>query len=226
MVLCASCQRLAGRRAAAAAAHSRTTPLLTLAYKTPTPHQVLFACFKRNLTTEIKVAQLAGYVAEHSSYHHGENSLAATIVNMAQNYVGSNNVNLLLPIGQFGTRLAGGKDAASTRYIFTSLSPLARKIFSINDDDLLSYLDDDGQSIEPEWYAPILPMVLVNGSDGIGTGWSSFVPNFNPREIAQNLMRLIDNQPTEAMSPWYRGFTGSITPSKGDKYTVSLGKKA
>ena len=66
--------------------------------------QVLFSCFKRNLKNELKVAQLAGYVSEHSAYHHGEASLAQTIINMAQNYVGTNNINLLTPLGQFGTR--------------------------------------------------------------------------------------------------------------------------
>ena len=64
---------------------------------------------------------MAGSVAEHSAYHHGEVSLMSTIINLAQNFVGSNNINLLQPIGQFGTRLAGGKDAASPRYIFTML---------------------------------------------------------------------------------------------------------
>lgn len=83
--------------------------------------KVLFTCIKRNDKREIKVAQLAGSVAEHSAYHHGEVSLMSTIVNLAQNYVGSNNINLLQPIGQFGTRLQGGKDAASPRYIFTML---------------------------------------------------------------------------------------------------------
>ena len=83
--------------------------------------QVLFTCLKRNDKREIKVAQLAGSVAEHSSYHHGEQSLMSTIVNLAQNFVGSNNINLLQPIGQFGTRLSGGKDSASPRYIFTLL---------------------------------------------------------------------------------------------------------
>lgn len=70
---------------------------------------------------EVKVAQLAGSVAELSAYHHGEQSLMSVIINLAQNYVGSNNINLLQPIGQFGTRLHMGKDAASPRYIFTML---------------------------------------------------------------------------------------------------------
>jgi DNA gyrase/topoisomerase IV subunit A len=89
-------------------------------------------------------------VAEHSAYHHGETSLAGTIVGMAQTYVGSNNIALLHPAGQFGTRLLGGKDAASPRYIFTKLPSLTRLIFHPDDDGLLEYLEDDGQSIEPK----------------------------------------------------------------------------
>ena len=85
----------------------------------PGQRKIIFACFKRKLTSEIKVAQLSGYVAEHSAYHHGEVSLQTTIVSLAQRFVGSNNINLLMPNGQFGTRVAGGKDAASARYIFT-----------------------------------------------------------------------------------------------------------
>nr|XP_021509139.1 DNA topoisomerase 2-alpha [Meriones unguiculatus] len=87
----------------------------------PGQRKVLFTCFKRNDKREVKVAQLAGSVAEMSSYHHGEMSLMMTIINLAQNFVGSNNLNLLQPIGQFGTRLHGGKDSASPRYIFTML---------------------------------------------------------------------------------------------------------
>eukprot|EP00730_Choanoeca_flexa_P005957 TRINITY_DN12057_c5_g1_i1.p1 TRINITY_DN12057_c5_g1~~TRINITY_DN12057_c5_g1_i1.p1 ORF type:complete len:1050 (+),score=467.07 TRINITY_DN12057_c5_g1_i1:440-3151(+) len=197
----------------------RSIPCVMDGFK-PGQRKVLFSCFKRKLTAEIKVAQLAGYVAEHSSYHHGEQSLAGTIINMAQCFVGSNNMNLLLPIGQFGTRLQGGKDAASARYIFTMLSPLARKVFHPADDALLNYLEDDGLSIEPDYYVPILPLVLVNGSDGIGTGWSSTVPNYNPREVVQNLLQLISGREMEPMQPWYKGFNGEITLKKKDKYQV------
>jgi DNA topoisomerase-2 len=126
---------------------------------------VLFGCFKRNLKAEIKVAQLAGYVAEHSMYHHGETSLASTITGMAHTFVGSNNINLLYPSGQFGTRLMGGKDAASPRYIYTRLSNITRLIFRPEDDALLEYLDEEGQKIEPKYYMPVLPMVLVNGAE-------------------------------------------------------------
>merc|ERR1719316_486467 len=120
----------------------------------PSQRKVLYSCFKRNLRSDVKVAQLVGYVGEHSAYHHGEMSLAGTIISMAQDFVGSNNVNLLVPSGQFGTRIQGGSDHASARYIYTRLSPLTRLIFSPLDDAILTYLDEDGERIEPEWYAP------------------------------------------------------------------------
>ncbi|KAL0464445.1 UNVERIFIED_CONTAM: DNA topoisomerase 2 [Sesamum latifolium] len=191
----------------------------------PGQRKILFCSFKRNFIKEAKVAQFSGYVSEHSAYHHGEQSLASTIIGMAQDYVGSNNINLLLPNGQFGTRGQGGKDHASARYIFTQLSPITRYLFPKADDILLNYLNEDGQSIEPTWYVPIIPMVLVNGSEGIGTGWSSFIPNYNPLDIIANLRHLLNDEPMDPMHPWYKGFRGSIektaTKEAGNSYTVS-----
>lgn len=189
--------------------NERSIPSLVDGFK-PGQRKVMFTCFKRNLVREIKVAQLAGSVAELSAYHHGEHSLMSTIVNLAQNFVGSNNINLLLPIGQFGTRLHGGKDSASARYIFTALHPLTRLLFNPKDDPLFAYINDDGIRVEPEWYCPILPTVLVNGAEGIGTGWSTKVPNYNPREIIANLKRLINHEDTVPMRPFYKNFRGQI----------------
>ncbi|KAL5827358.1 hypothetical protein ACOSQ3_019200 [Xanthoceras sorbifolium] len=191
----------------------------------PGQRKILFCSFKRNFIKEAKVAQFIGYVSEHSAYHHGEQSLASTIIGMAQDFVGSNNINLLQPNGQFGTRNQGGKDAASSRYIYTKLSPITRFLFPKDDDKLLDYLNEDGQSIEPAWYMPIIPTVLVNGSEGIGTGWSSYIPNYNPRDIVANVKRLLNGEMMEPMHPWYRGFRGTIekTASKeaGVTYTVT-----
>lgn len=184
----------------------------------PGQRKVLFSCFKRSLKSEIKVAQLVGYVSEQSAYHHGEQSLCSTIVNMAHDFVGSNNVNLLLPIGSFGSRLQGGKDAASPRYIYTSLNSMTRMIFRELDDSILTYLDEDNMKIEPEYYVPILPMVLVNGVDGIGTGWSTSIPNFNPLDIIQNLRRLMDNKEMVGMVPYYRNFRGEIEGFKDNRF--------
>jgi len=189
----------------------------------PSQRKIIYAAFCRKLESDIKVAQFAGYVAEKAAYHHGEASLQSTIVGLAREYVGSNNVPLLVPSGQFGTRIAGGSDAASARYIFTRLSDATRHIFPAADDPILSYLTDDGQRIEPSFYVPIIPMALVNGVSGIGTGFSSFIPCYNPLEIIANLQGRLDGKPFSSMTPWYRGFTGSIRPMDNGQGFVSVG---
>ncbi|KAI0358820.1 type II DNA topoisomerase [Trametes cingulata] len=186
----------------------------------PGQRKVIWSCFKRNLKREIKVAQLVGYVSEVSAYHHGEASLMATIINLAQDFVGSNNMNLLMPNGQFGTRDQGGKDHAAARYIFTELAPVIRNVMHPADDAILTYQQDDGKAVEPEWYMPILPLVLVNGAEGIGTGWSTTVPCFNPEDIVANIRRLMDGQEQVPMLPWWRGFTGTIKKTGDNKYDV------
>ena len=189
----------------------------------PSQRKVLFGAFKRNMTADTKVAQFSGYVAEKSAYHHGEASLQGTIVGMAQNFVGSNNINFLVPSGQFGSRLMGGKDSASARYIFTRLSPETRKVFPAVDDNLLKYLDDDGDQIEPEYYVPTIPTLLVNGSSGIGTGFSTNIPSFDPKDIINNVKRIIAGETPLAMTPWYRGFKGTVEETSPGVY-VTKGK--
>ncbi|KAK7688109.1 hypothetical protein QCA50_008479 [Cerrena zonata] len=186
----------------------------------PGQRKVIWACFKRKLKSEIKVAQLVGYISEKSQYHHGEQSLMMTIVNLAQDYVGSNNINLLMPNGQFGTRDQGGKDHASARYIFTEPSPMARALFHPADDPLLNYLKEDNTVIEPEWYMPVIPLVLINGAEGIGTGWSTNMPSYNPTEIVENIRRLMRGEEQVPLLPWFRGFKGTIKKTGDFKYDV------
>ncbi|KAI0056765.1 type II DNA topoisomerase [Artomyces pyxidatus] len=187
----------------------------------PGQRKVIWACFKRKLKKEIKVAQLVGYISEHAAYHHGEQSLTMTIVNLAQDYVGSNNLNLLLPNGQYGTRDQGGKDHASARYIFTEPAPITRAIFHPADDPLLNYLKEDNDLIEPEYYMPVLPLILINGAEGIGTGWSTSLPSYNPADIVANIRRLMAGEEQVPMLPWWRGFKGTIKKTGEHKYDVT-----
>ena len=184
----------------------------------PSLRKIMYCAFKRNLRSEIKVAQLAGYVSEHGAYHHGEASLNGAIVNLAQNYVGTNNINLLMPEGQFGSRLEGGKDSAAPRYIFTYLSKITSILFNKDDTPLLKQNTDDGEMIEPVFYMPVLPIILINGTIGIGTGWSSSIPQFNPADIVSNIRNLMTGKTIEPMNPWYRGFTGSIRKLSANKW--------
>ena len=201
--------------------------------------KVLFAMLKRRMTSgEVRVASLSGLVQAEAAYHHGDASLNGTIVGLAQDYVGSNNLNLLEPIGQFGSRLQGGKDSGSPRYIHTRLAPVATLVFHPDDADILTYLEDDGDRVEPENYLPVIPMVLVNGALGIGTGFSTNVPCYNPLVLVDRLLRELDERrdlesgeenkdedegsrgdPCDTIQPWYRGFKGTIAPlARGGGY--------
>ena len=180
--------------------------------------KIIFSAFKKKLTNEIKVAQFSGYVSEQSGYHHGEASLNGAIIGLAQNFVGSNNINLLEPMGQFGTRLLGGKDSASERYIFTQLNKLTRLIFPLADDPILTYLDDDGTMVEPIYYVPIVPMVLINGSKGIGTGFSTDIMCYNPLQIINKLQLMLEKKEHDIeIAPYYKGFKGTIEFLEGEK---------
>jgi DNA topoisomerase-2 len=193
----------------------------------PSQRKILWSCLKRNLTQEIKVAQLAGYVSEVAAYHHGEASLQGAIVGMAQDFVGSNNLNLLVPSGQFGTRLQGGKDAASPRYIFTALEPIMKTLVRKEDDAILRYTEDDGELVEPETYLPVLPLLLVNGATGIGTGFSSNVPTYNPRDIVRVLKGRLQSADMDLeavqLQPWWFGFRGSVSGSADGKTWTTKG---
>jgi len=204
--------------------------------------KILYACIKRKLyTNEIKVAQLAGNVSEVTAYHHGESSLQSAIIGMAQIYVGTNNINILAPNGQFGSRIQGGNDSSSPRYIYTMLSSLTKLIFREEDSCILNYLEEDGLIIEPDYYIPIIPMILVNGGIGIGTGFSTNIPQYNPSDIINtcimicnvlnennikinnsnelyNAYDIINKISIKEFIPYYLGFTGTITKSDKEQY--------
>ena len=202
--------------------NQRSIPSVVDGFK-PSQRKVFYGCVKKNIKNDMKVSQLSGAIAEVSAYHFGDASLQGTIIGMAQNYTGSNNINILSPEGQFGTRLMGGKDAASPRYIFTKINDLARSVFHVDDQPILTYLDDDGFSIEPSFYVPVIPMVLVNGSNGIGTGFSTQVPQHNPKDVTDNILKMLAGEEPVELKPWYRGFEGVIE-ANGERSFVTKGK--
>jgi DNA topoisomerase-2 len=187
----------------------------------PSERKILYTCFKRKLQDEIKVSHLAGYVTEHSAYKFGEANFTSTIITMAQNFVGSNNINLLNPIGQFGTRDEAGKDNAEAGSIFTNLNKITRSLYIEDDDSLMEAIIEEGQAVEPKWYLPIIPMILVNGADGLGTGWISSIPCYNPRDIVQNIKTKITTGEFKEMIPWYKGFQGRIEQNNKGGYTFT-----
>lgn len=154
---------------------------------------MLHVLIARKQRTEVKVSQVAGAIAEATSYHHGEASLVETIVGMAQTHVGTNNVNLLRPDGQFGSRLAKPSVHAQPRYISTALENITTAIFRPEDVPLLKLRREEGRNLEPEHFLPVIPMVLVNGAAGIGTGWMTDVPSFHPLRVADAVEALVQS---------------------------------
>jgi len=198
----------------------RSIPSICDGFK-PVQRKILYGCIKKKLFNpkdELKVSQLSGYISSLTSYHHGETSMMMSIINMAQNFIGSNNINLLFPSGQFGSRVMLGSDHASPRYIFTYLNKVTRSIFREEDDIILKYLNDDGVFIEPEHFYGIIPMILCNGCTGIGSGFSTEIACYNPLEIVDNLKNMMQgeyepNEPTK-LKPWYNKFKGKITDNE------------
>ena len=185
----------------------------------PSQRKILYGAFERGLQKEeVKVVQLAGFVSDKAAYHHGEASLMGAIIGMAQDFVGSNNINLLKPNGQFGARLKGGKDAASPRYIYTMLEELTTKIFKKEDEPVLTHQYDDGVLIEPEYYIPIIPMVLINGTDGIGTGFSTKLPCYNPLDVIHCIRQKIMKKESLDIHPWWFGYRGKVEKISDTKY--------
>jgi DNA topoisomerase-2 len=180
--------------------------------------KILWVSSKNDATDEseipVYVSQLSGKVSFEANYRHGEKSLHEAIVGMAQGFVGSNNIPLLTPYGNFGSHAMNGSDAASPHYISVKLEPITRKIFVREDDALLKYLTDGNASIEPAFYCPVIPMILVNGTSGAGgVGWHSSVPRFDPRDVIANCRRWMPGEnhaKLEEMKPSYSGFKGRI----------------
>lgn len=181
-----------------------------------------------------KVARFEAYISEVSKYHYGEHNLGPTIVSLAQDFTGSNNLSWFFKDGQFGTRYENGEDASASRYISTYPEYIFPYIIRQEDNGILDFKEDEGHSIEPSHYCPIIPMVLVNGVSGIGTGFSTKIPCHNPIDIINWLVCKIKKESLPNVYPWYRGFTGKIDVvdrrmkkfTKEDLYIIELTNEA
>lgn len=182
-----------------------------------TARKVLYYLISRGENAPlVKVSQAASGTAEKTDFHHGDQGIVGVIAGMAQDFVGSNNMNLLVPEGQFGNILSTVPSAG--RYIHTKLHSNFRKLFKKEDDDIITYQLSDGLQIEPEFYIPILPVILINGSQGIGTGFASKFLNYNPEDIRQYVIASLSGKKRKPLLPWYRGFKGKIEELETNKF--------
>ncbi len=179
---------------------------------------------------ELKIEDLVALVSKETKYHHGNASLVGTVVGMAHDFVGSNNLPYFTREGSMGTRIEGGKDAAQPRYVGTCPEKWVPYVFRKEDIPLLDIIEEEGKKIEPKFLLPILPMHLINGANGIGSGWSSFIPCHSPVEVVEWLLnKLSGEEVSTEVDPWYQGFTGTIqviTRKKGEEKPRTLNDEA
>ena len=179
----------------------------------PTQRKILYTLFGMGVKglNKMKVFQLGGIVADRANYHHGEDSMTGTIIGMAQTFTGSgNNIPLLKPSGAFGSRTEYGDDAGAPRYISCSLDPITRLIFPAVDDSLMTTKLEDNKEVEPFYYAPIIPIILVNGAKGIGTGWSTEIPSFSPHDVINYVRSMLTDTTHPHVHSFYQNFIGKI----------------
>ena len=179
----------------------------------PSQRKIIYATDLKKLKysgSTIKIAQLAAYTAEKTNYLHGETSLQDNITKLTHSFTGSNNLPYLFTDSQTGSRLALGKDAASCRYTFCKQASIFSYLFKEDDFGLLEREILDGDIVEPTYYVPVIPMLLVNGAKGIGTGFSTDIPSYNPLDVIENCRRFLGGQDLEEMIPFYKNFKGGI----------------
>jgi DNA topoisomerase II len=178
---------------------------------------------KKMGSEKIKVVNFCGEIMSNMGYQHGDASLSQTIIKMAQNFIGSKNLPLLIGVGLFGTRRGGGKDAGSPRYINVKLNKvLTNSLYPTQDDFLLPYVFEDGARVEPEYYLPIVPMSILESMHIPATGWSVKIWARNFDDVVKNVRRMINNEikKCKKLGIWLRGNESDIRVANDKIYMV------
>jgi len=188
----------------------------------PTQRKVVFIAnkvWKNGNEKTYKVFQLTGRIAADAHYHHGDSSLNSAIIGMAQKF--KNSMPLLQEIGQFGSLRS--PEAGAPRYVSTKLHENFRLIYK--DFELLSPRYEEGSQIEPEYFLPIIPTVLLNGSSGIAVGFATNILNRNPIELIDCCLKELSGKKFNEPTPWINGFNGDVLPNPdGDNSWLFRGK--
>jgi len=183
--------------------------------------KVIYTILTNNIKDEVKVSQLASKTSEQTEYLHGEKSLEGVIVGLAQDYAGTNNLPLLYPEGNFGKRFIPA--ASASRYIYTHMQNYLRDIFLKEDDEILENHKFEGRDIEFKYYVPTIPILLVNGSEGISNGFAQKILPRNINDIIENIKLYLKENKINKLLPYYKNFEGSILDKGNNKYEI-LGK--
>ena len=183
----------------------------------PSQRKILYSLFQLNLNEEKTISELINYIKEISLYSYGEESLIKTIIFMSQNCINSNNINLIEGKGELDTIYKENKNIDNYKLISIKLNSITKYIFNRYDSGLINYKSEYGKIIEPDWYMPIIPLILVNGAEGIGTCFSTYIPCFNPYDTINTLKNKLKNNKFMEIEPWYKWYDNKIIKDKNRK---------
>jgi DNA topoisomerase-2 len=197
---------------------NRAIPSVIDGFK-PTQRKVIYVAnrvWRSGSEKPIKIFQLGGRIAADAQYHNGDMSLNATIVGMAQSF--KNSLPLLDEVGQFGSLRSPG--AGAPRYISTKLNSNFRLIYK--DFELVEKQYEEGYEIEPKFFLPIIPTVLLNGSSGIAVGFSTNILNRNPIDLIDSCLKILDGKKFNDPLPYWNGFSGSVESIEGETSSFKI----
>ena len=173
---------------------------------------------------KIKTETIANICAAFTNYLHGAANLCGDCNTMAQNFVGANNSSLITGnSGGFGTRI--NPICAAPRYTKIALSEIVKKLFVDVDNNIIEQQFFEGDYIEPQFFVPIFPVIFLNGSHGLSTGFSQDIWPRNPIEIIEYIKKKINGteNPRMKLLPWFKGHLGKVEYNKELNRNESFG---
>jgi len=182
--------------------------------------KILYTILEKNIKEKVKVSQLGSKVAEFSEYLHG--NLDGVIVNLGQDFPGSNNIPLVKKSGNFGTRFS--QEASASRYIYASGTDEFFSLFKQEDSPILKHQFFEGEKIEPMFYVPSLPILLINGSEGVSSGFAQKILPRNPEDVKSYIKNTINGKESKtALVPFFKGFKGKIIQGENSAQWIIKG---
>jgi DNA topoisomerase-2 len=198
---------------------NRAIPSVIDGFK-PTQRKIIFIAdrvWRSGSEKPLKIFQLGGRIASEAHYHHGDGSLNGAIIGMAQSF--KNSLPLLEEIGQFGSLRS--PEAGAPRYISTKLTKNFRLLYK--DFELLQNQIEEGNEIEPKFFLPVIPTVLLNGSSGIAVGFATNILNRNPADLVDACLRVIAGKKIGTLLPWWSEYSGQVSQAEGTNQYIMRG---
>lgn len=182
--------------------------------------KLVYTGFQKFPNEPMKTENFCNICAAFTNYLHGSANLCGVCETLSQKFVGSNNFPLFTGFGGFGTRI--NPTVSAPRYTKVQISPEAKKFFNKEDFNIVERQYFEGEWIEPQFFVPVLPVILLNGSEGLSTGFSQKILPRNPKDILKYIKAKLDGKESKVkLLPWYKGFNGTFRYNAEGKLEVT-----